>query len=121
MRKRNKAGIMNRNGFTLFEVMISLAMVGGLLMTLIYTLNYHLGIVERQVTVTTLINLAKEKIYEMERNPLVRKGNFPEPNGDVSYETFFENSAFPGMKEIRVVVRKDKEITQLSELMRKGR
>jgi len=111
---------MNRNGFTLFEVMISLAIVGGLLMTLIYTLNYHLGIAERQVTVTTLTNLAKEKIYEMERNPQVSRGNFPEPNVDVSYETFIEDSAFPGMKEIQVVVKKEKESMGLSELMRKG-
>jgi len=111
---------MNRNGFTLFEVMVSLAIVGGLLMTLIYTLNYHLGIAERQVTITTLTNLAKEKIYEMERNPQISRGNFPEPNIDVSYETFIENSAFPGMKEIRIVVRKDKEIMGLSELMRKS-
>jgi len=111
---------MNINGFTLFEVMVSLAIVGGLLMTLIYTLNYHLGIAERQVTITTLTNLAKEKIYEMERNPQISRGNFPEPNIDVSYETFIENSAFPGMKEIRIVVRKDKEIMGLSELMRKS-
>jgi prepilin-type N-terminal cleavage/methylation domain-containing protein len=111
---------MNRNGFTLFEVMISLAIVGGLLMTLIYTLNYHLGIAERQVTVTTLTNLAKEKIYEMEKNLQVSRGNFPEPNVDVSYETFIEDSAFPGMKEIRVVVKKEKESMGLSELMRKG-
>jgi prepilin-type N-terminal cleavage/methylation domain-containing protein len=111
---------MNRNGFTLFEVMISLAIVGGLLMTLIYTLNYHLGIAERQVTVTTLTNLAKEKIYEMERNPQVSEGNFPEPNVDVSYETFIEDSAFPGMEEIRVVVKKEKESMGLSELMRKS-
>ena len=111
---------MNRNGFTLFEVMISLAIVGGLLMTLMYTLNYHLGIAEQQVTVTTLMNLAKEKIYEMERNPQVSRGNFSEPNVGASYETFIEGSTFPGMEEIRVVVKKDKESIGLSELIRKS-
>jgi len=111
---------MNRKGFTLFEIMICLAIVGGLLMTLIYTLNYHLGIAERQVTVTTLTNFAKEKIYEMEKNPQVSRGNFPEPNASVSYETFIEDSVFPGMKEIRVVVKKEKESLGLSELVRKS-
>jgi len=110
---------MHRNGFTLFEVMISLAIVGGLLMTLIYTLNYHLGVAERQVTITEITNLARVKIYEMERNPQVSRGDFPEPNVGVSYETFIEDSTFPGMKEIRVVVKKDKESMGLSELMRK--
>jgi len=49
------------SGFTLIEVMISLAIVGGLLITLLYTLSYNLGINERQFAVTNITNLAKEK------------------------------------------------------------
>jgi prepilin-type N-terminal cleavage/methylation domain-containing protein len=40
-----------QKGFTLLEVMISLAIVGGLLLTMIYSLNYHLGVAERQIVV----------------------------------------------------------------------
>ena len=40
------------NGFTLLEILIALAIVGGLLVTVIASLNYHLGIVERHETIT---------------------------------------------------------------------
>ncbi|HYA31506.1 MAG TPA: type II secretion system protein, partial [Thermodesulfovibrionales bacterium] len=61
-------------GFTLLEAMISLAIVGSLLVTLIYSLNYHLGIAERHRTVTVSTALAKEKIYAMEQAPATDKG-----------------------------------------------
>lgn len=110
-----------RRGFTLLEVMISLAIVGGLLVTLIYALNYHLGIAERHRTVTISAGLAKEKIYAMEKTPLAGKGRFPEPYAAFSYETNIRDSSFPGMSEISVVVTDGKEQVTLSELIRKPR
>lgn len=114
-----KFRIYSGKGFTLLEVMISLAIVGGLLVTLIYTLNYHLGIADRHRTITISTNLAKDKIYEMETNPIEIKGNFPEPYSGFSYETNVMDSSFPGMSEIQVVVRNGKEKIILSELIRK--
>lgn len=106
-------------GFTLLEVMISLAVVGSLLVTLLYTLNYHLGIAERHRTITISTNLAKEKMYEMEKNPLAGKGRFPEPYAGFAYETTVKDSSFPGMSEISVVVGNGKDAITLSELIRK--
>ena len=106
-------------GFTLLEVMISLAIVGGLLVTLIYTLNYHLGIAERHRNTTISTSLAKEKMYAMERKPLAQKGQFPEPYEGFSYETGIRDSSFPGMSEISVIVSDGKESITLSELIRK--
>lgn len=114
-----KFRIYSGKGFTLLEVMISLAIVGGLLVTLIYTLNYHLGIADRHRTITISTSLAKDKIYEMETNPIEIKGNFPEPYSGFSYETNVMDSSFPGMSEIQVVVRNGKEKIILSELIRK--
>lgn len=107
-------------GFTLLEVMISLAIVGGLLVTLIYTLNYHLGIADRHGVATVSMSLAKEKLYEMEKNPSQSKGLFPEPYSSFSYETAVKDSTFPGLKEITVLVKSGKEETRLSELIRKS-
>jgi general secretion pathway protein I len=106
-------------GFTLIEVMISLAIVGGLLITLIYTLSYNLGITDRQFTVTNITNLAKEKIEELEVNPQEIKGRFPEPYDMLNYETKVKDSPFKGMSEIIVVVGDEKESLTLSELIRK--
>ena len=66
-RKHDDEG--GERGFTLLEVLIALAIVGGLLVTLIYTLNYHLGLVERQETITVATLLAKNKMTDMEKNP----------------------------------------------------
>ena len=108
-----------KRGFTLIEVMISLAIVGGLLITLIYTLSYILGITDRQFTVTNITNLAKEKIEELEVNPQEIKGRFPEPYDMLNYETKVKDSPFKGMSEIIVVVGDEKQSLTLSELIRK--
>ena len=108
-----------KRGFTLLEVMISVAIVGGLLITLLYTLSYNLGITERQFAVTSITNLAKEKIKEMEENPQENKGRFTEPYDMLNYETKVKDSAFNGMSEITVVVGDEKESITLSELIRK--
>lgn len=109
----------NTGGFTLLEVMISLAIVGGLLVTLIYSLNYHLGIADRHRTVTVSTGLAKEKMYDMEKTPVAGKGRFAEPYAAFSYETNVRDSSFPGMSEISVVVTDGKESISLSELILK--
>jgi general secretion pathway protein I len=118
---RRASRVTAKRGFTLLEVMISLAIVGGLLVTLIYSLNHHLGIAEGHRTVTVSMGLAKEKMYEMERNPVAGKGRFPEPHGGFSYETGVRDSAFPGMTEISVAVTDGKEKIKLSELVRKAK
>lgn len=109
-----------QKGFTLLEIMISLAIVGGLLLTLISSLNYHLGVAGRQIVVTNITSLAKEKMYEMEKNPSSGRGNFPEPYSRFHYETKVMNSSFPGMLEIWVTVSEGKEILKLSEIIRKS-
>jgi general secretion pathway protein I len=113
-------GLLLNPGFTLLEVMISLAIIAGLLVTLTYTLNYHLGIAGRQRGVTVCTYLAKAKLYEIELNPAAGKGVFPKPYSDYSYETTVKDSSFPGMSEISVVVRGGKEDMTLSELIRKS-
>ena len=110
-----------RAGFTLLEVMLSLAIIGALLVTLLYTLNYHLGIAERHGVVTVSMGLAKEKLYEMEKGPSSTKGNFPEPYRNYTYETSVKDSSFPGMTEISVTVKNGKEEITLSELMKKAK
>lgn len=106
-----------RKGFTLLEVMISLAITAGLLVTVLYTLNYHLGIAGRQETMTTATNLAKMKIREMETNPTDTKGFFEEPFSDYYYVTEIKESSFPSMIEIAVTVGSGKDSVRLAELI----
>lgn len=108
-------------GFTLLEVMISLAVVGGLLVTLIYTLNYHLAIAGRHEFLTVASILARDKIGEMERKPVAAKGDFPAPHEAYHFETDVKDSAFPGIAEISVIVKKDDDKVTMSQLIEKGR
>lgn len=109
----------HKEGFTLLEVMISVAIIGGLLVTLIYTLNYHLGILQRHETITIATLLAREKMAELEKISENQKGVFPAPYSDYSYESFIRESIFPGISEVSLIVRRDKEEIRFSELVQK--
>jgi general secretion pathway protein I len=110
---------MTKKGFTLLEVLIALAIIGGLLVTLIYTLNYHLGIIERHRIITIATLLAKSKINDLERSPDNEKGVFDAPYDDYTYETFVKESPYVGVSEIIVVVKSGKEEVELNEFVPK--
>ena len=114
---RSSSFILRKEGFTLLEILIALAIVGGLLVTLIYTLNYHLGLVERQETITVGTLLAKNKMTELEQSRENKKGVFDAPYGDYSYETFIKESPYTGVSEIIVVVKAGKEEVKLNEFV----
>ena len=115
--KSEKDSCITRKGFTLLEIMISLAVIGGLLVTLLYTLNYHLSIAERHERVTVASMLAKDKMSETEKNPVETKGEFPEPYSGYRFITGTKESPFPGFSVIYVVVSDGKEEVKLAELI----
>lgn len=108
---------ISRAGFTLLEILIALAIVGGLLVTVISTLNYHLGIVGRHETITVATFLAKEKMVDLEKNPVQAKGTFEDPYENYTYETFVKDSPYTGISEIIVVVRTGDEEVKLNEFV----
>jgi general secretion pathway protein I len=110
-------GRRSRAGFTLLEVMIAVAIIGGLLVSLIYSLNYHLGIAERHEFVTVASLLAKDKLAEVEKNPVPQKGDFPDPFSDYHFESTVGGSPYPGIAEITVTVSRGKESVNLSDLV----
>jgi general secretion pathway protein I len=107
----------NKKGFTLLEVLIALAIIGSLLVTLIYTLNYHLGIAEKHETVTIATLLAKSKMADLKDNPENSKGNFEAPYENYNYESFVKDSPYPDISEIIVVVRAGKEEVKMNEFI----
>lgn len=99
--------------------MIALAIAGGLLVTLIYTMNYHLGIAEKQEFQTVASMLARDKLYETVKKPANASGNFPEPYSVFRYRSDLKESPINGMMEITVVVSRGKEEVKFSELVQK--
>ncbi len=106
-------------GFTLLEVMIVLAVMGGLLMTLIQTLNYHLSIAERHEFITIASMLAKVKMNEMEDEPESTEGEFPDPYRGYHYVTEIRESLDPDLLEIEIVVGRNQEEVTFYELIKK--
>ena len=106
-------------GFTLLEIMIALAVIGGLLITLLFSLNYHLGIAERHETLTIATMLAKNKLLELEKAPAVSNEDFPAPYDAYHYTTAVKPSPYPGISEIVVTVVNGKESVKLTEFIEK--
>lgn len=104
-------------GFTLLEVLIALAIVGSLLVTVIYTLNYHLGIVGRHEAITVATLLAKKKMADLEKNPINEKGDFDNPYKNYAYETLVKDSPYAGISEIIVIVKTGNEEVKLNEFI----
>jgi general secretion pathway protein I len=106
-----------KTGFTLLEIMLSLAIIGGLLVTVLYTLNYHLGIAGKQEFVTVATLLSKSKLHEAEQNPVNAEGRFPEPYSDYSYTTVISGSPYPGLLEVKVTVFRWNSDVSMSQLL----
>lgn len=109
----------DRNGFTLLEVMISLAMVSVLIITVLYTLKHHLTIAQRHETATVAVMLAVEKLSELRQYPVLReqKGSFAVPYADYRYTVKVGKSSFAGISEITVIVSRDNEEVSLRKLV----
>lgn len=116
---RNIAAGKGSHGFTLLEIMVAVAIIGGLLVTLIYTLNYHLSIAggHERTTVATL--LARDKLRELKKNRTDMSGKFSDPYAEYSFAAKLGESSFPGMSELSVTVTvgKDKEQFSLTDLV----
>ncbi len=106
-----------KKGFTLLEVMLALAIVGGLLISVLYSLNYHLSIAERHEVITIASMLAKGKLLETEKNPAIAAGFFPSPYERYHYSTGVKDSPYPGIIEFSVVVSSGHEQVKFSELI----
>jgi type II secretory pathway pseudopilin PulG len=99
--------------------MIALAIVGGLLITLLYSLNYHLGIAERQETLTIATMLARNELREIEASPAPSQGDFAAPYGAYHYTAEIMPSPYPGISEIMVTVVNGKESVKFTEFIEK--
>ena len=90
------------NGFTLLEVMVALAIMASVILTLLASVNYHLGIISAERDTAAMTIIGRSRIAE-----LVQQGSIP-PKGEGN---FAPNN--PGM-----IWRSELLPTQLPELQK---
>ncbi|MBF0345734.1 MAG: prepilin-type N-terminal cleavage/methylation domain-containing protein [Nitrospirae bacterium] len=101
---------MKKDGFTLLEVLIALAILSGVVTTLVYTLNYNLSIVQRHEVITVAAFLAKGKLSEsLNLNIIEDGGRFPKPFEDYVYELKNYASSIPDVTLVEITVKKEKD------------
>lgn len=72
------SNLQSHGGFTLLEIMVAIALLSGLIITIIISLNYHLSIVDMDKDATIATLLAREKLEEIKIHgiPDRREGDF---------------------------------------------
>ena len=73
-------------GFTLLEVMVSLAIMAGVILTVLGSVNYHLGIVANERDNTTLTLLARNIVDKNKLVPTKGEGTFAPTHPELSWK-----------------------------------
>jgi general secretion pathway protein I len=95
-------------GFTLLEVMIALAIMAGVLFTVIGSFNHHLDIVARDREETIAVLLARSKLDD----PAVKeqaesKGTFAPDWPGIAWESATTSTDLPGVNRLTLTVSWD--------------
>jgi general secretion pathway protein I len=93
-------------GFTLLEVMVALAIMAGVILTLLGSVNYHLGIIAGERDSTTLSLLARNRMAELEQAPAKGEGTFAPLHPELTWKADIIPADIPGLQKLVVKVRR---------------
>jgi general secretion pathway protein I len=97
-------------GFTLLEVMISLAIMAGVLLTVISSFNYHLSQVDRDSEETVAVLLGRAKMDDPDiKGDEGQKGNFAPDHPEIAWKSEIAATDYPGVKRLSLTLSWDLE------------
>jgi general secretion pathway protein I len=97
-------------GFTLLEVMIALAIMAGVILTVISSFNYHLSMVERDRQETMAVLLGRAKMDDPDFRPDERKkGTFAPDRPEIAWAVDIKPTDYPGVNRVILTVSWDSE------------
>lgn len=107
------------SGFTLLEVMIALAIMAGVILTVITSFNYHLSMVSRNREETIAVLLARSKLDDpVFTANQAGKGTFAPDWPDIAWETVIKPADIPGtaslLNQLTLTVSWDAERRKIS-------
>ncbi|MEI6206302.1 MAG: prepilin-type N-terminal cleavage/methylation domain-containing protein [Desulfuromonadales bacterium] len=91
-------------GFTLLEVMVALAIMAGVILTVLGSVNYHIGIIAGERDNTTLTLLARNRMAEMDQSPAKGEGTFAPFHPELSWKADLLPADLPGLQKLVVKV-----------------
>jgi general secretion pathway protein I len=97
---------MKMSGFTLLEVMVALAIMAGVIITLLGSVNYHLGIIANERDSTTMTLLARTRLTELEQTPAKGEGTFTPLHPEFSWKADILPAELPGLQKLVVTVKR---------------
>jgi general secretion pathway protein I len=97
-------------GFTLLEVMVALAIMAGVILTVISSFNYHLAVVSRDRQETIAVLLARAKLDDPVFLPNDKgKGTFAPDWPGIVWTTDIKPTDYPGVNRVIFTVSWDSE------------
>ncbi|MBI5048567.1 MAG: type II secretion system protein GspI [Deltaproteobacteria bacterium] len=99
----------------MLEIMVSLALLSGVIITILGSLNYHLSIIERDRDMTIATMLAREKLEEMKTGGILqdKEGDFAPKFENFRWKYDAEDTQISGLKKVYLSVSwgRDERIT----------
>lgn len=93
-------------GFTLLEVMVALAIMAGVILTVLSSVNYHISIIADERDSTTLTLLARTRLTEMGESPTAGEGTFAPAHPEMKWKTELVPAELPGLQKLIVRVQR---------------
>lgn len=97
---------MKNSGFTLLEVMVALAIMASVILTLLGSVNYHLGIIANERDSTTMTLLARTRLAELEQMPAKGEGTFAPSHPEFGWKAELLPTELPGLQKLVVRVKR---------------
>jgi len=92
-------------GFTLLEIMIALAIMAGVILTVITSFNYHLSVVGRDKEETAAMLLARAKLEEPGFMDLQeKKGTFSPDHPEIAWQAEMMPTEIPLLQKLILTV-----------------
>lgn len=103
----------NDEGFTLLEVMVGLALLAGVVVTVLTTLNYHLGVAAYSRDLVTASVLGRNKVEEVALYglPKTKEGEFAPPLEKYKWELESKPTELEELRRVDVRIEWDSKNT----------
>jgi general secretion pathway protein I len=96
-------------GFTLLEVVVALAIMAGVILTVLGSLNYHLDIISAERDNTALTLLARNRLVELEQQGGLQQkseGTFAPAHADVTWRAELFPAKVPALQKLVLTVQR---------------